>query len=207
MKKLLLLPLLALLCMQACKKDDADNEPQASSADYFFPLKVGNYWVYETLNTQNNSTTINTISILGDTVVNGRTFYRFNSISPISIMGVLGEYLLADSSGYIIDPTGFVYMANNGAMDTIEITSGSAYDMVTRTGNRDSVVNVPAGSFYTLETVADVYYKSITSPTGINPRSMHSYAAKNIGNVKSTYFYYASVDAYVITLKSYHLEL
>ena len=61
MKKIMLLPVLALLCLQACKKDETKDqapEPQAVAkpADYFFPMKVGNYWVYETTNTQTNST-------------------------------------------------------------------------------------------------------------------------------------------------------
>lgn len=192
--------------MQACKKDDpADNEPQVTSADYFFPLKVGNYWVYETLNTQDNSTTLDTIRILNDTVVNGKTFFRFNSLTPL-IFGISSEYLLADSSGYIIDPTGFVYMANSGAMDTLDVTSGSTYDIVIRTGNRDTLVSVPAGSFQALETVSDIHYKGMASPTGTTPRSMYSYAAKHVGCIKSTYFYLSSADGFVITLKSYHLE-
>lgn len=191
--------------MQACKKDDPDEPQGATSADYFFPLKVGNYWVYETLNTQDNSTTLDTIRILNDTVVNGKTFYRFNSLSPL-IFGISSEYLLADSNGYIIDPTGFVYMANNGAMDTLDVTSGNVYDVVIRTGNRDTVVSVPAGSFNTLETVSDIHYKSMASPTGTNPRSMHNYAAKNVGCIKASYFYLSSADNFVITLKSYHLE-
>ena len=206
MKKLLLLPLLALLCIQACKKDDpVDNEPQATSAAYFYPMKVGSYWIYETLNTITNDVALDTIKVLRDTTVNGRTYYIFNKISFDNYVVPEAEYILGDSSGSIVDPTGFVYEVNTGAQDTISNSSGPDYDMVVRTGNRDTVVNVAAGSFHTLETIMDMYYTGMTPPAVI-PRRTYHYAAKGVGSIKTTYFYSAGPGELICTLKSYHLE-
>ena len=210
MKKLMLLPVLVLLCIQACKKDEPkDNEPEPQSvdnpADNIFTMKVGNYWVYETWSSQDNSTSIDTVKVIGDTTVNGKTFYRFNTLAPLTFMGGV-EYQLADSSGYIIDPTGFVYEVNNGAQDTIRVENFSAIDVVVKTGNRDTLLNVPAGSFHTLQTIGDTYYTGMASPTGTNPRHSGNFAAKNVGCISINYFYANSPYHFITTLQSYHLE-
>lgn len=193
--------------MQACKKDEPDDQAKAAKPiDYFYPMKVGSYWIYETLNTQTNAVTLDTIKVLGDTIISGRTYYRFNKLSLNNYIVPEAEYLLADSSGSIVDPSGFVYEINTGGQDTISNSSGPDYDMVLRTGNRDTVVNVPAGSFHTLETIMDMYYTNMTPPAGINPRHWYNYTTKGIGSIKSTYFYAANPDEFVVTLKSYHIE-
>lgn len=207
MKKLTLLPLLALLFMQACKKDDtADEQPEAKPVDYFYPMKVGSYWIYETLNTQNSDVALDTIKVLGDTSVNGRTYYRFNKLSFDNYIVPEAEYLLADSSGFIVDPSGFIYDINTGIKDTVSYDSGPSYDMVIRTGNRDTLVSVPAGNFHTLETIMDMYYTNMAPPVGINPRHSYYYTAKGVGSVKMSYFYAASTGEFIVTLKSYHIE-
>ena len=128
------------------------------------------------------------LRFLADTTVNGKTFYRFNTLAPLTFMGGV-EYQLADSSGYIIDPTGFVYEVNNGAQDTIRVENFSAIDVVVKTGNRDTLLNVPAGSFRTLQTIGDTYYTGMASPTGTNPRHSGNFAAKNVGCISINYFY------------------
>lgn len=211
MKRLLLLPLLALLCMQACKKDEpAGDQPKPEEAakpvDYFFPMKVGNYWVYETVNSIGGGSIIDTIKVIGDIVINGKTFYRFNKLIPV--MQLYGNsHLITDSSGYLVDTVGGIYEVNDGTRDSIGGEDYISVQTVIKTGNRDTLITISLGSFSSLETITDVYYESGIAPgSNPNPRPMYEYWAKNVGLVKRTLFYSGNPHHQIITLKSYHLE-
>ena len=73
----------------------------------YFPMKVGNYWVYEFINrlpdgSSTGSPFYDTLKIVSDTLINEQLFYLFSTNKPTPST----QYLNTDSSGYIINQFG-----------------------------------------------------------------------------------------------------
>jgi hypothetical protein len=210
MKKLLLLPVLAVLCLQACKKDEPkDNEPEpqavAKPADYYYSLKVGNYWVYETTDHTGAVIRNDTIHIDADSLVGDRRYYRLVNSLGSSFTPVPGW--VADSAGYIVN----IYGGNGMGIDftvkdTLSVSAVSGFDIIEHVTNRDTTITTPAGNFECVEIVTDFYYLNGTPPNGEpNPRRAYAYRGKGMGVIKNVYFYVSSPNTLTLQLVSYHL--
>ena len=82
MKHVLLIIIAFLIVFQACKKDEPDPNPapQESVLDYF-PLTVGNYWIYEFSRcdstwTECNYSRTDSNYVSKDTMINGHMYYK-----------------------------------------------------------------------------------------------------------------------------------
>lgn len=119
MKKISII-IVVLLSLYACQKKDSvttGSKDIAISNDYY-PMEVGNYWVFSFVHknldgTINGSTSIDTLKILRDTLILGERFFIFHTNKPIPNT----QFMRRDSSGYIIDQNGQVKLlptANEG---------------------------------------------------------------------------------------------
>jgi|GEM_PF-3533836 len=202
--------LLLLLTITACKKDkpDPDTTPAETltGKDYFFKLKVGNYWVYKTENHDDPNvppyTRYDTVRVVSDSVINGNHTYYITS----ACLGVrTGDY--TDSAAVIIDSydNPFKYLPHQG--DTINIDDNTYVSTITYTGKRDTVLSTNAGSFHCFEDLIDGYYMNQPPPPPTtNPRTLYTYYGKNIGLVKYVYWYAFSPATFTSELYSYHIE-
>lgn len=111
MKKISLTLIASVFLMYACKKNDdgpstLGPEPEITINE-FFPMNIGNYWVYEFVQKTPNGDIIgnpsyDTLKIVSDTVINNHTYFLFNTDKPMN--GT--QYLRRDSLGYIVDIKG-----------------------------------------------------------------------------------------------------
>ena len=164
MKRVMLAVGISILVLTACKKENVGGLVQQENADYEFPQEEGIYWVYNWYSVDSNGVEmslnqVDSVFILGDTVINGNTYAIYKG----NFMG--SDYFnsyLRDSSGFIVDQHGnvsFTYVDFNTIYN-----SGSEpgfWDYYGRYLEGTFNVSVPAGAF---ETIAAEYY--VYSPDG-----------------------------------------
>jgi hypothetical protein len=161
MKRYMIVALTAFL-FTACKKDKIElaiapitEETEIhQEAAYVFPTTIGSYWIYGWYETDNlgNKTllpTVDTISIIGDTLLN-------NSLYTIYNESFLGNDLIKykrDSSGYIIDNFGKIEYSYVDFTTTIpNFSADPTYTSFSKMKNIPSIpISVPAGVFKTIE--------------------------------------------------------
>jgi hypothetical protein len=110
MKKILALTILSLAVL-SCKKDKIDpTEPQPNNPSYTHVSTTGSYWVYDwyQVDSTGNETLIpawrDTITIVGDTTINGKIYQHYKGTQWNSPT----EYYNRDSSGYVVNPNGSI---------------------------------------------------------------------------------------------------
>lgn len=208
MKQLTIAALLLLL-LQACQKDKANQTPESATAsEYFFPMKTGNYWVYKVTdtNTPTPTVTYDTLRVIGDTSINGSVFYQLKTSSMQMIPN--GAFVGA-SAGYIVYSDGNRFPLSINVNDTLsaDTTDAATLYRVYRSGNLDTTIVVPSGSYQTVETVLDAYYlQGPPPPPHTNPRPVLSYFAKNIGLVKCVTYYVSGPGNITSELQSYYIQ-
>ena len=113
MKRIILSIFIASLLFSSCKKDNDTPPPTESVLDYF-PLSVGNYWVYERYGcdstwTDCTSKSIDTSFITKDTIIDGNTYFKIEGTSPV---GQPSTSFFRDSLDYIVDNIGNIMFSS-----------------------------------------------------------------------------------------------
>jgi len=210
MKRLLIVTLALLFVISACKKDDdAVQEAEDSVLDYM-PLKIGNYWVYETFMCDStdlncDSQSIDTNLVTKDTIINGYTYYKIE-----------GKYMYSDeprfyrdSLEYIVDHFGHIIFTHVDSLQTFNrqtITNPEGdtvfYWYYQLTSPFDPIV-VEAGSFDCLD-LRGYIYRAIDDFQ--IEHNCHRYYAKDVGPVVESNLFVGGLNVYKRELISYHLE-
>jgi hypothetical protein len=108
MTKFIFILLIASLTIIACKKENnrlaAPIDTPQNPVNAFFPMVIGNYWVYEfSTKLQDGSIvgtpSIDTLKIVGDTLINDTKYLEFVTNKPTQNR----HYFYRDSMAYIID--------------------------------------------------------------------------------------------------------
>lgn len=209
-KLLLILPLLFILVLSNCSKEKKNNTTPGTPAEYFLPMKTGNFWVYRTQienGTYPNytvNTVYDTVKVRRDTVIGGRTYYE---IIQGGLIG-LGSGLYADSAGWIIHYTDGLFPLSTAANDTItQDTIGGILYLVYKTGAADTSVMVPSGNYNCTEMIGDAYYLNGPPPAPhTNPRQLFSYYSRGIGVVKSLTWYASASGNITSELHTYYIQ-
>ena len=109
MKKRHLYLILATLFLYACQKNDETTPPPPAKIpiNAFFPMDIGNYWVYEFVNRQPDGTIIgtpstDTLKVVKDTLINDIKYFEFVTNKPSNN----SHYFYRDSLGYIVNSQG-----------------------------------------------------------------------------------------------------
>lgn len=202
MKYVFSFQILALLLFNSCKKEesppfnDLENNPNVSAkATDYYPLEVGNYWIYETfqVDTLGNERTlrVDSVVITSDTVIDGKRQFYIGSVK-YPRTDVTAYRRIRDSSDCIVDQFGRITLSVNNFTDTLHtqlMLSGNdtieyvAYKMEKHNGQ----VEVPAGVFSDLLNFKGEVYSSWY--VWNNGRNFNRYFQKGVGEVLSTYFY------------------
>ena len=212
--------------MFACEKDDeqklSDNTLNDAKENYF-PLTIGNYWVYEdyhidSLNQETKLDYIDSIAVSRDTVIRGEKFYILSGIREFPGSDKLRDLsILRDSLGYLINQWGEILFSSGNFSDIlhtrIELTSNNdtllkvTYKMVEHSDSLEilntkyKVLNYQGNVTVYDSSTNDIRYKDYTN----------KYYASNVGVVYESLFYINGhviyKDYYERRLKRYNVYL
>lgn len=195
MKQLLILPLACML-FASCNDDEMDEITMESNqqANTFIPLTVGNYWVYQVfkIDSLGNEELLpdhDTISIVGDTMINNEVYYTWSDNN----FGFESYSLnLRDSSGDIVDAENNIRFSSTNFTDVLFTSLAGPSQIEYSMEEESKNISVPVGNFECLN------YKGIVShidPTEDYPeRTLNNYYSENIGLVSSNIFYFVNRD-------------
>lgn len=210
MKRSSIIILIAFLILPSCKESNTPT-PENSVLDYF-PLTIGNYWVYERSScdstwTDCNSLSIDTSRITKDTLINGFTYFK---IEGKNLVGNSTPVFLRDSGDYLVNSMGYIhvsideinsllyeeYITNSAQTDTLY------YIISEMIGYPNSVV-VPAGTFNCIDNRTTLFRVKEGINEGV---SAHNYYTKNVGRVYENVLFTSSLGGFKRELISYNIN-
>ena len=207
-----------ILTLASCNKNDDNNSDNTQLVPWdagYIPFYPGNYWVYEQykIDTLGNETLLNTydsVVITGTTNINGIPYLVFEGIWMSGPDLVDTVYMLRDSLGYYVDPSGWIYFSDENFTDTLAsstliINGDTLYESWYKMESEPQIVSVPAGTFDVLN------YRGTIHTINPNPhvadiRYKDKLYSKNVGQVLDTYFYLGSPDRFERRLKHYFVD-
>ena len=209
-RTLFLFSLLILITIVSCKDDDdiqicIDCPENVSN---FTQLAIGNYWIYENVTVDTNgvdgiSYSNDSIYIAGDTLINGQTYF----IQKKGLFMGSGFALLRDSSDFLVNKKGDILFSTSifdSVLRTIE-GPNNFFSIEYQMANKNFVVDVPAGSFPTYDFQGLIHFNDGFS-TPVTDRILHNYYAKDVGLVKTTFFFSSTSSTIEQRLLRYHIE-
>jgi hypothetical protein len=134
-----------------------------SEVSPYTQMRVGNYWIYQYYNFDSlgNATpgiAFDSCFVEKDTILNGLIYHKYRTIvlmnDSIVYQNPLSYILFRDSAGFTMGGPGHIYFTSSALYDTLDnymYTNGmdTLYDLVVLI-DRDSMINVPAGSYSTI---------------------------------------------------------
>jgi len=200
MKKLSVLIMMGLIILVSCNKNDnneINNEP-ILIPDYT-PMEVGYYWVYEhvIVDSLGNETPLphirDSLYISKDTIIRGGKYFKFQG----SNFGIFpNRKFLRDSNDYLVNEMGIVLFSSENFKDVLYIdTSYQPFDIQYRMNHIDSIISVPFGVFETLDYEGTVYSNGLLQYPW-DSIFIHNFHGKEVGVVKSTYFFHTTAHLY-----------
>jgi len=216
MKNLFVLSAFAflLILINSCSKvEEIDTSPQETHLQHF-PLKTGNYWIYQhyeidTSGEEKKISTIDSVVITGDTIINDLTYYVLSGTfigEPFIVLDIL-----RDSSGYLVNHKGQIKFSEDNFKDTLLTTNVTFGDSTLTTINfkmerQDEPITVPAGTFDNV-----LNYKGTIKFYGLNNpfyKDKNIFYAKDVGKILDTYYWIsrAKRKRYERRLIRYHVE-
>jgi len=208
-KRSLMLCLACLYLFSSCSDNDAELVFQTKESEKFFPLSESNYWIYERTRTNVDGTVdtfMDTSSIVGVEEIDDELYYQFESTNPL-----LFNYLVRDSSGYLITPNGTVVFSfdENYTGEQVNVVGGGGAGDVARF---ESImeeeyidVEVPAGIFNCRSyqtTVIDL----TSNPMPMEDRTSYTQYNKEVGLVFYSVYYFSNPNPETMELVEYSIE-
>jgi hypothetical protein len=191
MKQLTLLCAMALVSFMACQKENAST-PIVNTESYF-PLKVGNYWIYNESTVSEDDMTveptynIDSVFIEKDTLLNGKLYYKIASLQN----NLYQFRFIRDSLHYIIDDKGKKFFSSENFTDALHKVGNNGYERylkdrfykMVKEDNVKSTIGVYNCLNYQLSNVLLEPFE------GQTVRYCNNYYAKNIGIIRKTSAY------------------
>ncbi len=212
MKKSALMASLMVILFISCTKDEPDQEvptPTQETVFDYFPLKNGNFWVYEQKLYDSSGIEIpssflnDSLVVKNDTMINNMTYqiveeyHLWGSTTPV-------KHFYRDSADCIVNHEGkIVFSIHSGFIysDTIQPDTMVIIDYYF--DNQSTNIVVPAGAFNCVDYKGEFYLKSDQYNT---PRYFHTYYCKNTGPVKKTSTFAISLYSIVGELVNYQIQ-
>ncbi len=198
--------------LSSCQKENTGNpEPEPD----FVQLETGNYWIYSFYKVDTNGVETllpetDSAYISGDTLINGnRYFIKITGNIPLKGSEAMPTYsqktFLRDSSGCLVNEVGFILFARDNFSNVIRTdTIDGLFWFEYRMTGKDSLVQVPAGSF-TTRTMAVTYYPLDPNyPWGV--RRMINVYGEGVGMIKYTYAFASHPSYYEARLLRYFVN-
>ena len=201
----------AILLAFSCKDKDDDATTTPIPATDYFPLTAGSYWIYnwvkiDTLGNETPQVRMDTVTVVGDTVVNGLNY----SIVEGTVFGGGVRHIYRDSSGYLVEAAGGTAefsVSLNIALgnDTTWIGDMPAFWTSESMDVEPASVTVPAGTFEScLVKIQTIYPLEFDIPAGNRIYPYHY--AKGVGLVKYRTSFLSSFDYLEARLSDYHIK-
>lgn len=216
MKKVMCFAVAASLFIFSCDRND---EPDAHLQDTpaFFPLSVGNYWIYRHyLVEENGDETLldgmyDSIYISRDTLIGNEVYYVFEgSRFMLGNYNPVPELIVRDSLGYIIGSNGTIYLSSVNFSEVLgertEIINDqdTVFTLMAYMTAEPSVVRVPAGEF----NVINCQYRYVDYLHEKLVRYSDNLFAQGVGEILDSYLFLSQVDRkYEKRLVRYHVTL
>jgi hypothetical protein len=198
MKKLMLSIVISSAIFYGCSKDE---EPVIPPINYqttnYYPLEIGNYWVYNTysIDTLGNETLINQYDsayVSRDTVISGNTYYIIEGtgISKTFVGGIIRnannsilKYDAASQSDKILFSSNS--LGSILSVDTVDNTPAAFFILTSRVNPQTLNKTVDAGSYLCYDIVSEIEISIPSSTAGT--RTQHKYLNQNVGFVAFQY--------------------
>lgn len=218
MRKFIYLGLVfAIFCIASCKKDETpvvkDLPPEY--VPNYFPLAIGNYWVYENFRIRDNQVELmeelDSIIVIGDTLIRSESYFILDTY--IEPTGMSRINILRDSLGYITDPFGRISLTLNRPGEVF-------YTSIQYDGNNDTVIyqesyinpeevnlELPAGNFLAINKIIDfIIFPESNMPDSLKYRSTDTYFIDGVGKATDFLFYASGAMSFEKKLIRYHIE-
>ena len=207
MKRVSIILFVVAIAFLSCEKSETNSTEKVSD---YFPLKVGNYWIYQSylcdsLDFDCQEYEIDSIYISKDTIMNGNTYFKIEGTR----FGWEEKMFVRDSDNFIISSSGIILFAINNFTnpvyeDAIPVsTDDSICTIEYNVSAIPEMINTPAGNFEAYNTKETFYRKSEDFSI---PRHLHNYYSKNIGLIYESQCYVGGLEGMKIELVRYHLE-
>jgi len=197
MKRIILLLFIASITFSSCKKDEPNPDPEPEPTESvlaYYPLTVGNFWIYERSfcdSTWEDCTlkSIDTSFVTKDTVINNNTYFKVEGVNPV---GQKSTGFLRDSLDYIVSSSGNIVFSNKDFTTKLSeqyIITGNndtAFYIYTKMHEEPYSIQVPAGDFDCLDRRLSLFSKSDNFES---ERNTHNLFAKGIGPVYNQVMY------------------
>lgn len=192
----------SLSCKKNKKSESIEEVPNPLTPSYpsYSALKVGNYWIYEEFEVNEDGTytslhKIDSSYVEKDTVVGKYTYSKVRRKN--FVFNYLPYLLLRDSLHYIVGPGGGVSFSSEDFTTVFQSfhqlgePGDTIFKATTKMGDRDMAVTTPAGTFITSNMKTTYVTTPSHTPPGIsNPRYMNMRYAKSIGLIVETEPFY-----------------
>nr|MBC8147027.1 hypothetical protein [Bacteroidota bacterium] len=123
MRKLIILGVLSIILISACKKSDEIiiKDPEPVPTKNYNPMSIGSYWIYQhyeidTLGNETQLSVTDSVRITGDTLINSLNYRIYKGTKP-NQWNVL--YMLRDSGDYVVASDGLIYLSKSNFVDTL----------------------------------------------------------------------------------------
>lgn len=174
----------------SCKKDPViileGNISDPSRVTDYYPLRVGNYWIYKQFTIDDRIDTNIIVSsyayedslfVEKDTLINGIQFSKFVSISE----NYRCNYFLRDSLDYIVSNKGTKLFSSTDFIDTLHSSySGDWIYSFCKMANKDTLVNTSLGQYPCYDILTTLVFMGTHI---VSPQYEHEFYAKGIGNI------------------------
>lgn len=197
MKRVFYVGVIISLVFIGCNNDDNSSSNEQEIAENFYALKIGNKWKYEYFDriaqTDEFESTgvIEEVEIVETTIVNGETFYVFQSTTTGNINnyppcapanGII--YLnKRDSLGYLIDNNHHILFSNENLNEYL-ISENLWGDIYGELKPEIETINMPLGSF---ECRKNEIFAVLSQNEEIAPGINNYFYAENIGEIFKTF--------------------
>ena len=210
MKHLMLIALVSLVIFLACNKNESNSDPvpQESVLEYY-PLTVGNYWIYGKSNcdstwTECNSTSIDSNYVSKDTMINGVQYFKIEGGNFISNEPLF----LRDSLEYIVDNHGNIKFSNKDFETKFNeqyvVANGDTlYFWYSKMVEVPFVVQVPSGEYTCLDNKLSFFRIHENFETEFNG---HYALSKNVGLVYQNVMFASSTGGIKRELLRYFIR-
>lgn len=214
MRNLFLLGLAIGLFVSCETKEDPELQPTENTI--YFPLLIGNYWVYQhyDIDPQGFESTrgvTDSVVIARDTLIGGHQYFILEGSNyPYHGGSWVTLDVVRDSSGYIVNKEGVIRFSQSNFTDILasktEVIGGDTlYTLNYQMDLVEMPYTVPAGDFDVLNYKGTVI--TYAPVQGVeNPRYMNTLFSKGVGKVLETYFFLNSPRVSEKRLIRYHIE-
>lgn len=212
MNKIMVLILgVGMVCFLSCDKNKLED---IGTQEDYYPLSVGNYWVYESYTRNANQTEFHLMInsrdstyIDKDTIIDNLIYYKRLSARESGALVI--DYIRYEKDELVNSLGHKLFSANPSfappSLDTSVINTGNYYETIPSLGLTEELVTVNSGIF----TCADWAFsnKWVHSDTIIQQSQAHYYYAKGVGFVQMAAEPTLSIHSYTQkNLEAYHIN-